>query len=456
MGRSQMAALTLEEMVIGDKVESARTGTGSRAARPTGGARSSRWLLIGCGLLLAEALLAAMLRAQPAPAGAAPAAVKTSSATHTVQAGETLWSIAQRYLGNPRRWRDIAEANGLPMDAQKRLPVGKVLQLPGALRTADGSASADPGTPVAPLPTATAPQASAPPAMPSGEVSREDGRSGLFMRSPRRYEIGVRVDRDPDSLYTDGESVHATPKPRLGEALAAPFVVSAKELAGAPALGDRVAMTAPDASEFTALVRLRDQVLVKLPKGMSVSVGQRYLVVRDEAAFEKGRLVEPTGLVAIEQDGASLVARVLDVFGRIESGQRLLSATTDVPGFSAKAAPVAAGSAGASGTIRYIEGNPLLPTLQRYLVLSGGATAWRAGDEVELRTPKAAAPAKGWKARLLSMGTDESASPMRANELVGRARVVRVTPYGATAVIVHHEQPRIDPGTVATLVARIP
>ncbi len=48
--------------------------------------------------------------------------------TYTVQAGDTLWSIAQRLYGDGKRWKDIAQANGIT-DARK-LTVGTVLKIP--------------------------------------------------------------------------------------------------------------------------------------------------------------------------------------------------------------------------------------------------------------------------------------------------------------------------------------
>jgi nucleoid-associated protein YgaU len=58
--------------------------------------------------------------AAPAPAGN----------TYTVQKGDTLWSIAQRFLGDGHRWREIIDVNpGLDPDPSK-LKVGQVIVLP--------------------------------------------------------------------------------------------------------------------------------------------------------------------------------------------------------------------------------------------------------------------------------------------------------------------------------------
>ncbi len=58
--------------------------------------------------------------------GVAPAAA--GGGTYTVQKGDTLWSIAQRFYGNGQRWQDIAAAN--PQVDAKRLIVGQQLVMP--------------------------------------------------------------------------------------------------------------------------------------------------------------------------------------------------------------------------------------------------------------------------------------------------------------------------------------
>ncbi|TVQ54684.1 MAG: LysM peptidoglycan-binding domain-containing protein [Rhodobacteraceae bacterium] len=49
-------------------------------------------------------------------------------AAYTVRRGDNLWTIARRELGDPTRWSEIAEANGL--EAPYRLDVGDALTLP--------------------------------------------------------------------------------------------------------------------------------------------------------------------------------------------------------------------------------------------------------------------------------------------------------------------------------------
>ena len=48
--------------------------------------------------------------------------------TYTIQPRDTLWSIAKRYYGQGKRWREIAQLN--PGLAPERLPIGQPIYLP--------------------------------------------------------------------------------------------------------------------------------------------------------------------------------------------------------------------------------------------------------------------------------------------------------------------------------------
>lgn len=50
--------------------------------------------------------------------------------TYEIQAGDTFWTIAERYYGDPNRWTDIARANQ-HVDP-RQLGIGQVISLPEA------------------------------------------------------------------------------------------------------------------------------------------------------------------------------------------------------------------------------------------------------------------------------------------------------------------------------------
>lgn len=74
-------------------------------------------------LLLPLAWCAHVAFAQPAPA-------PTADLVHTVQAGETLFGIADRFTGNPALWGDLQRHNRVPDPL--RLPPGLAIRIPRA------------------------------------------------------------------------------------------------------------------------------------------------------------------------------------------------------------------------------------------------------------------------------------------------------------------------------------
>jgi phage tail protein X len=73
---------------------------------------------------------------QPSPAASAPAERRTTSPPagaprrHTVQAGDTLYKLAQQYYGNRARWRDIYAANRGVMKSETDMRIGVQLAIP--------------------------------------------------------------------------------------------------------------------------------------------------------------------------------------------------------------------------------------------------------------------------------------------------------------------------------------
>ncbi len=55
---------------------------------------------------------------------------KQQPKTYKLAAGDNLWKVAQKQLGNGARWKEIQKLNGIADAEIKRLPVGKVLKLP--------------------------------------------------------------------------------------------------------------------------------------------------------------------------------------------------------------------------------------------------------------------------------------------------------------------------------------
>ena len=64
-----------------------------------------------------------------APAAAAPAQI-AGTVSHRIRKGDNLYALSRQYLGTGRRWREIADLNGLSDSDVKRLAVGREIQIP--------------------------------------------------------------------------------------------------------------------------------------------------------------------------------------------------------------------------------------------------------------------------------------------------------------------------------------
>ncbi|HEY9229554.1 MAG TPA: hypothetical protein VIP11_23090, partial [Gemmatimonadaceae bacterium] len=99
-------------------------------------------------------------------------------------------------------------------------------------------------------------------------------------------------------------------------------------------------------------------------------------------------------------------------------------------------------SSARTGKVRWILNQPELPSLQSYVVVDitkqEGVTP---GDQIELYQPRQR-PAEGERLAVPEIS-------------IARAQVLRVTQFGATAIITSQEQATIAPGTHAR-VAKMP
>jgi nucleoid-associated protein YgaU len=98
---------------------------------------------------------------RPAPARAAPAAARTSSAvidrnanedlkTVTVERGDSAWSLAEKHLGDPMRWRELWDLNrhtvqpdGRMWNNQQTIVPGWILRIPGIAESPAPTPDAD-------------------------------------------------------------------------------------------------------------------------------------------------------------------------------------------------------------------------------------------------------------------------------------------------------------------------
>lgn len=373
------------------------------------------WSGIGIGAAAVAVLVvfphAAVAQEAPTPA----------PTTHTVKRGDTLWDIAATYLGDPFQWPEIYRLNREVVEDPHWIYPGEVLRLPGAtdLEVAD--------------------EPSAEPMQDSVAVAEE----------PPARPVGTTVfTAMPEVVSSDrmGAGAGSAPLPtvRPGQIVAAPYVMEFDGPRDAGRILDSRELPGIHVESERGRYRQYEEVTITLPADASGRVGERYLAVARGAVLEGlGQLLRPTAVLELVRPptgGQAAVARVNAMFGDLRVDHRLVA----MRGLEAPttAAVAVAGDPATEARIRTIVAGDLLPTIGSYFVIDGSSRqGFRLGDELLIYEPR-------------REGT--AGRPDEPEVAIGRAQVVRATPYGTTAVVLSVAQPRIEAGKWVRVTARMP
>ncbi len=365
----------------------------------------SRRLSLRGGLAVSFALSAAI----SSIAGGQQAA--PSAKTHTVKRGDTLWDIAKLYLTDPFLWPEVYRLNTDVIEDPHWIYPGEVLKLPGEQQKV--VATSEPSAPAA-APAPVAPQALAP-MTPSP--------------TPRDSAVVVALVQAPTSVVRVGEYVAAPWVDQNGGPTRHGYIVESAELPGI-------------ASADRSRVRLYDRVFVAQP---DTATGRKlYLTYRLGPMLpDFGQIVIPTGVIEVPrpaQPGEAAVGRVVRMFDEMMEGQRLIPLDTSAAIVAGRPTAVANGM---RGMVRWVGGEPVLGTIQTYVVIDiARKDSLTAGDRIELYQPRQK-PTEGRELALPEIS-------------IARAQVLRVTERGATAIVISQDQPKIEQGGTARIVGKMP
>mgnify|MGYP001549612675 FL=1 len=370
-------------------------------------------LVAAASLSIATTAVAQTPAEQPKPTGAKPGPTLTpvsagpNEVTHVVKKGDTLWDLANEYLKDPFRWPEVFQRNTDIVENPHWIYPGETIRIPASEVKPEVLA-----------------RINTKPAPPSDRT--------VFSNLP----LGSVSDR----IGTDGKVIGRDDHGGVptGEIIAAPFAVRAGGPVGAGRLAaayDRPGiLTDAGARRF----QLKDRVFVDLPKGSGAELGGMLLSYRlGPALNDASQLLIPTGVLRVEsmEPGQPAIARVVQQFAELRLDQAVMSIDDVIPSVGA---PVAV-PLGPQEKVIYVANDPVLPSLQSYVILSANsANGVRVGDQFTL----------------IDNSIDERhpAPPVP----VAIAEIVKVTPYALTAIVVDHEQPRIYAGMIARLSARAP
>jgi hypothetical protein len=334
-----------------------------------------------------------------------PVTAAADEVTHVVKKGDTLWDLAKEYLKDPFRWPDVFRRNTDIVENPHWIYPGETIRIP---------ASEVKPEVLARVATQPAPKPSE--ATVFGDNSLNNARRRLDGVLGRETQPGVPV----------------------GEIEAAPFTTRL----GGPSGSGRLA-AAYDRPGILAAAggrrfQIKDRIFVELPRGAAGRPGEVLLSYRlGPVIGDDVQVVLPTGILRVESvtPGQPALARVLRQFDEMVLDQRVMSLETLQPSVGN---PVAV-APGTPEKVLYIMHDPVLPSVQSYIILSArAASGVRVGDQFTL--------------------IDDSIDPRYPAPPVNAAvaEVVRVTPQGVTAIVVEQEQPRIYEGMIARLTARAP
>ena len=371
---------------------------------------------------LGRSLTAAALLSATATSPAISQGASSDAATHTVKRGDTLWDIARRYLGDPYLWPEIYRNNTDQVEDPHWIYPGEVLRLTGR-----AAASVEPTPARAPVAEASAPAAAPAPSGPMGQTvfsppPVEIARS----RSVTRQYVAPRILR--------GDIVRAPYYDRIGGPRNSGHVIFGADLPGV------------DKPRPNHNFQLYDRLLAVPPQGSAAAVRDQFL------AYELGTSNEDVGTVVIpvavlrvvrapRNDEPALV-EVRELFGMLNADTRIIPLDTAGVGVRGRPVAVPAG-AGRNATLLEIHRPAVLPSLSSFVLFDLKATdGVRVGDEVEI-----------YRRRVEPRGEDGPTLPEVA---IASAKVVRVTPFGATALVRSQEQPALRKGESVRVVARMP
>lgn len=361
-------------------------------------------------LLASSGVAATSLRAQN-PVVQRDTTTHVAGVKHTVKRGDTLWDIAKYYLKDPFKWPEVFHANTDIVKNPHWIYPGQVLTIEAsAVKPEIVARAIDSGNVVSQIQT----RAQAPTVFSQGSLSRV---------APELESIAK-----PPALTV-----------RQGEFEAAPFVVDEHRPLGAGKIVGAVEGLALGLSS-DAGYRLYDRIYVTGPATERLEPGMELIAAVDRATLaDVGRVIEPRAVLRVDSVGARglAIATIVRQFGVVVADQLILPLDRSFEPTTMRPVP---GTYPTTAKVLWIQGEPALPTIQTYVVLGAtSATGVRPGDRFTL-----------FDDRKVGGRTD---TPLLA---AATATVVRVTPFGATALLDRQSQPSVREGMPARMTGKMP
>jgi len=361
--------------------------------------------------------------------------------SHVVARGETLWSIAQMYYGDPLLWPEVYRLNTAVVEDPHWIYPGEELLLAPATTLAQaptdtattvpqGNAAdtvhadtvkAGADTIAAPVDTSLV----EPPPPPAVAESYQT----IFDRArPRSAEIRDILSANNNTLY------HPV---RRGEYYSAGWLTENQSLPWAKVLGNTAQPAIHELAEHTSAGEF-EEIAIEPRRHASYHVGDSLLVARldrDEAGW--GQVVVPLGVGRVTSvQPRQILAQVVMQFGRIHDGHLALPLEPYKDPGNVRPTPVAQGLEARLVDSR--DQHPLVGVQQIYFIDKGRAEGVTPGDVFEIYRP--------------ASGDPRSAS----EEVRVQLLIVHTREHSASGLVVGVANPDVARGMPVRLVKKMP
>jgi len=362
-----------------------------------------------------------------------PMLAQGTSQTHTVRKGDTLWDLAQQYLGDPFRWPEIYRRNTATVADPNLIYPDQVLII-------SGDVAASPGTPAdtaAAAAAAVTPMAPAPGAEPTAMPVMEEVAGpapAMTIFNPERFRV-VRGQRETLVLRARPQAV------REGDFMRSPFLWDGAGVTGAGKVGASVQAMSVAPTRYARPVQIYERVYVTVPSNAPGAMNEEYVAYRNGPVLAgEGQVIVPTGvfrLVSAPQNGQA-EAMLLTKYEDVYEGHGLVP--SDPLRMPADVSPARV-EFGLRTSIVYMHDSPVVSSIGQHVILAAGASDGLVpGDQVTVQ---------------VDMGVDEKGVP-RAPKEIAVLQVTRVTTWGASAILIGQTEGVVSAGMAARVSAKMP
>jgi hypothetical protein len=406
---------------------------------------SAALLLTVAALLIGAPASPAQDTTQVAPDGGVTFAPLPAS--HTVERGETLWSIAGLYFGDPLLWPEIYRLNTAVVEDPHWIYPGEVLVFSGAPQViAQGPGDTAVVVPQGPGAADTV-----------RLVEGADTVVAVVDPFPVDTTPVVVIEEPPPPAIAGHETIFDRPKSRTaevqdilrayadqpyrpvrrGEFYQAGFLTENERLPYAEVIGNTARPAITRLTPQSTAGRY-DEIAIRPPDDASYHVGDSVLLLRLDRSVEGwGEVVVPLGMARVrEVQPRQLLAVVLAQWGRIRNGSLALPLEPFRDPGRVRPLPVQQGLEG--GLIAPRDVHPLVASQQFVFVDRGRQEGLVPGDVLEVYEPTSGDPGSASERVLVTL------------------LVVHTRERSATGMIIGVNHPTLVSGTPVRLIKKMP